>query len=414
MRFLLTLFILILVSVCHLRAGDSIPEKSKEKEYSFILQDTPSALFSMRQSNEDFLSLYRLGVNEINKALSLKASLLVQTLVQTVFFMPLTHEEGHRSILTQEGIGSISRPYFNNNLAAYVTGVTDQTLIDLRRNNLPAAVRVYTGGLESDYSLLLRENSLLIFEKESFRVLWIEYFVRKFSLVSYHASGLFKYDVQLDEEKNELDRDIAGMDIYGAVRALYNPTTEFKRYVSYTDLQPDEKQFVKRVGWRSFINLIDPSLFFHKGFSVKDKFLINFGLGYSMAPFGDFIDEHFWVRAKSLKTHFYFRQFQNKDTWFPALGVDFQDIVFTKNLQATISLHGWSQPADLFFDQKESRAGGAIDLLFKYRFPVRNLGSCSGISIDLGVLGKTQGFLPEEVEMDKKLGFRLGTSLWLK
>jgi hypothetical protein len=408
------LFVLLLISTHFLKAEDSIPKKSIEKEYSFILQDAPSALFTMRQSNEDFLSLYRLGVKEIDKAFSPKVSSVTQILLQALFFMPLTHEEGHRSILTNAGIGSISKPYFNKDLAAYVTGVTNQTLIDLRANNLPAFTRMYIGGVESDYALLLRESSLMNFGGESPRILWTEYALRKTSLISYYAMGLFKYEIGIKEEKNELDRDIAGMDVYGAIRALHNPTMEFKRYVNYADLQPDERKFVKRVGWRSLINLIDPTLFFYNGFNIKDKLQINFSLGYSMAPFGDFIDEHFWMKTKSLKTHFYFRQYQNKDTWFPAFGVDFQDMKFIKNLYTTASFHAWSQPKDLLFYQKESKMGGAIDILFKYRFPVHKIASWSGVSINVGVIAKTQGFLLEEVEMDKKVGLRLGTSIWFR
>jgi hypothetical protein len=368
----------------------------------------------MRQSNEDFLSLYRLGVNELNRAFSPKISLLSQVFIQSIFFMPLTHEEGHRSILTNEGIGAISKPYINKNMAAYVTGVSDKTLVDLRNNNLPVAVRTYTGGLESDYMLLLRENSLLNFEQESMRVLWMEYLIRKFSMVSYYAMGLFNYNLDIKQESNELNRDIAGMDVYGAIRALHNPDMEFKRYVDFRDLQPDEKQFLKRVGWRSFINLIDPTLFLKTAFTIRNKYLVNFNLGYSMSPFGDFIDEHFWVKTNYLKTHFYFRQYENKDNLFPAFGIDVNDIHPFKNAYATIAFHGWQQPENLSFTQTKGKSGGAIDLLFKYRFNVRTESQFSGISLNVGVIAKTQGFLPEEVEMDKHLGFRLGTSVWLK
>ena len=238
--------------------------------------------------------------------------MIAQLLLQSLFFMPLTHEEGHRSILTNEEIGAISRPYFNRNLAAYVTGVTDQTLIDLRNNNLPVAVRTYTGGLESDYNMLLRENSLLNFEQESMKVLWIEYFIRKFSMVSYYSIGLLKYNINLEQESNELKRDIAGMDVYGAIRALHNPTMNFTRYVDYDDLLASERQFVKRVGWRSMINLIDPTLFMKKSIKINSTTSLNFNLGYSMSPFGDFIDEHFWIKTNKLKMHLYLRQFQNR------------------------------------------------------------------------------------------------------
>ncbi|GHT40364.1 hypothetical protein AGMMS49965_08520 [Bacteroidia bacterium] len=410
----LTLF--FLVSVSEIFAQDSIPfqEPVVEKEYPFIIQDSPAALFTMRQSNEDFLSLYRLGMNEVNKAFSSKVSYITQALFQMIFFQPLTHEEGHRSILTDAGIGSISRPFFNEYGAAYVTGVSDQMLKHLRQTNLPIFTRMYIGGVESDYTFQLREASLLNFGDESFQVLWMEYLLRKIGVVGYYTMGLLKSDAVVEEEPNELDRDIAGMDIYGAVRALHNPTMEFKRYVNYADLQPEEIEFVKRVGWRSLLNLVDPTLFFHKGFNIKDKFHANFSLGYSMAPFGDFIDEHFWLRTRSLKTHFYFRQYENKDTWFPAFGVDFSDIPIANRWSSTVALHGWSQPEDLSFTQTKGKLGGGIDLLFKYRFPIRSKGNCTGISINVGIIAKTQGFLPEELAMESHSGIRLGTSFWFK
>jgi hypothetical protein len=405
---------LILVPL-HAQAVDTIPSKTAEKEYSLIIQDTPSALFTMRQSNESFLSIYRLGVNEINRHFPRKTAFAVQAVLSSIFFLPLTHEEGHRSILTNEGIGSISKPYFNIHGAAYVAGVSDATLIALRNNNLPVYTRIYTAGLESDYALLLREKSLLSWKEDSYDVLWVEYFMRKISLVSYYAMGLFHYNIGLQEENDELKRDIAGHDVYGAIRSLYHPTTmEFKRYVDYKDLLPDERRFVKRVGWRSFINLLDPSLLLRKDLKFKNRYFLNFGFGYSMAPFGDFIDEHFWLKTNDLKLHLYFRQYENQRHWFPAGGVDVAANPL-KNLYTTVALHGWLQPKDFSFTQPEGQFGGAVDILCKYRFPIHRKNSrLTGVSVNVSLIAKTQGFLPEEVVMNRHWGLRLGTSIWVR
>ena len=185
--------------------------------------------------------------------------------------MPLTHEEGHRSILTHQDIGAISKPFFNKQGAAYVSGVTDQTLIALRENNLPVFTRMYTAGLESDYMLLLREKSLLSWKEEDYDVLWFEYFARKMNLIGYYTMGLFRYNIGIVEEENELKRDIVGHDVYGAIRSLHNPGMAYQRYVDYRDLLPEERRFANRVGLRSFINLIDPALFF-KEFQLRDNF----------------------------------------------------------------------------------------------------------------------------------------------
>ena len=392
---------------------NSVPVR--EREYPIIIQDSPSALFTMRQSNESFLSLYRISIRQIDKLESPYIGPLSQILLSSIFFMPLTHEEGHRSILTAEGIGSISKPYFNKNLAAYVVGVHDEMLINLRNTNLPVATRMYTAGLESDYALLLRESSMLNWNEESYNILWMEYFYRKLSLVSYYATGLFNMNVKLKEENNELDRDIAGHDVYGAARALHNPMMDFKRYVDYDDLLPNERRFVKRVGWRSLLNLVDLTLFGHNGFGINDdKYRLNFSLGYAMSPFGDFIDEHIWLYSNSLKAHLYFRQFQNQSNWYPAAGIDFKDIKIVENLSSSIGVHGWSQPKELQFVQDKGDMGGAIDAVFKYRFLPKTEGSFSGISLNLGFILKSKGFLPEEVIMDNHFGLRFGISIWLK
>ena len=413
MKYLLT-FCLFLFVFIQMKAEDTIPKERTGKEYSFVIQDTPSALFTMRQSNENFLSIYRMGVEEINRSLPRNTGFCLQVVLDVLFFIPLTHEEGHRSILTNEEIGSVSKPYFNKHGTAYVTGVTNEALMALRDNNLPVFTRMYTAGLESDYALLLREKSLLSWKNESYDVLWVEYFMRKINLVYYYTTGLYNYNAGLKEEKNELQRDIAGHDVYGAIRSLHNPAMEFKRYVDYEDLLPEEQKFVKRVGWRSLINLLDPSLL-QKDWFIKDKYFINFGLGYSMSPFGDFIDEHFWLKADALKMHFYLRQYQNKNNWFPSLGIDFADISLFKNFYSCMALHTWSQPKDFSFTQSEGQLGGAIDVLCKYRLPMkRKTNRLTGISIDIGFIAKTQGFLPEEVAMNKHFGLRIGTSIWLK
>jgi hypothetical protein len=366
----------------------------------------------MRQFNENYLSAYRLAVNELNNMASPKASLMIQT-AASLFLLPLTHEEGHRSILTGEKIGSISNPYWNKKLAAYVTGVTDAQLIALRDAQLPSYIRLHTAGLESDYIILLRESSLLNWGEETIEVLGVEYLIRKLSYIGYYATGLFKYNVNIKEETNELNRDIIGHDVYGAIRHLHRPDMEFYRYTDYNDLTVEEKQFVKRVGWRSLLNFADPVLFGKTGFTVRNKYHINFGIGYGMTTFGDYIDEHFWVRTASMKTHFYFRQFQNKNTWFPAFGIDFSNISIGNSFHTSIALHGWQQPQNLSFTQSKGEFGGCIEIMGKYIFPVKIGNNYRGISLNLGLTAKTKGVMLEEVNMDKHIGFRLGTSIWL-
>jgi hypothetical protein len=380
------------------------------REYSFLIVDSPARLSTMRQASENYLSAYRLAVRGLNSVASPKASDMIQLGVSGLLLVPFSHEEGHRSVLTYNDIGSVSRPYLNQYGAAYVQGVTDRTLIELRDNHLPQFLRMHTAGLESDYATLLRENSLMTWDKESKNVLWIDYFLRKMSLISYYASGLFKMDYDVAEETDELKRDIVGHDIYGVVRHIHQPGAEYKRYVRYADLTSTEQKFVRRVGWRSLLNLLDPLLFGKTGFTLKNGNRINLMTGYAMVPFGDFIEQNVWYRTRTLYAHAYLRMYENKSTWFPALGVGLSDLFLTDRLRSDVVLHGWQQPESLRFDESSGKTGGAIDLMCKYRFYAPR-GKKMAVSVNLGVVAKTEGFLLEEMAMDDHVGVRFGSSI---
>lgn len=386
-------------------------QTQSEREYPFILADSPARLSTMRQADEDMLSLYRIAARGVDSALPLRWSLLVQAGVSGFVLVPFSHEEGHRSILTFNDIGSISRPYFNKYGAAYVQGVEDRTLTGLRDNDLPQFLRMHTAGLESDYATLVRENSLMTFGKESLDLLWVDYFMRKFSLTAYYAMGLFKEDFDLKEETDERKRDIVGHDVYGAIRHMHRPAADYKRYVTYAELTSDERRFVRRVGWLSLLNLADPTLFAKTGFRLKNGDRVNFALGYSMAPFGDFVDQHFWWATRTFDAHFYVREYGNRARWFPALGAEFSDIRLGRRFIVSAAVHGWRQPEGLSFNATKGRTGAAIDVMCKFRLNKPGRGG-AGISADLGVVAKTEGFLLEYMSMDKHIGMRFGTSLW--
>ncbi len=379
------------------------------KEYAFIMADSPGRLSSMRQSDQNYLSIYRMSARLLNDIVGLKTSALVQAIAGIITY-PITHEEGHRAILTHEGVGSTSQPFFDLRGVAYVNGVTDQALINLRDAKLPVFIRLHTAGVESDYALAVRENSLMSWGMESLDVLWIEYFFRKTMTVSYYASGLLKSDAGIKEESDELKRDIVGHDIYGAIRHLHRPGMEYYRYTDYGDLTSEERRFANRVGWRSLLNLIDPMLLHKAGFTLGNGNRVNFMAGYGMAPFGDYIDEHFWFASKKIHMHAYLRQYENRSTWFPAMGADFANIRLAGNLYADLALHGWMQPEKLDFRTSSAAAGGAVDVSCKYRF-MSGRRKGAGISVNAGIVAKTSGFLQEEAALDEHVGFNIGASL---
>ncbi len=381
------------------------------KDYRFIIMDSPANLFTMRQFDINYLSAYRLIFRGMNNAVkNEKIVEVVQAAAQLFFFIPLTHEEGHRSILTANNIGSISQPYFNSKGAAYVKGVTDRELRHLRDNDLPTYIRLHTAGIESDYMLTKHAEMIGCFGLDDFKIYRWEYWVRKFAIVQYYFTGVFGYDIDIKEESNELERDIVGYDTYGAVRHLFRPAMEFYRYTRYDELTTEEKRFIKRTGWCSLLNLANPLIVGKENFTIGKNTRLNFGLGYTMAPFGDFIDENMWIKYRAFNIAAYTRQFHNRSKWFYGGGVSLYDYRPIDRLSIDVSAHIWQQPEELDFNTSESFIGGAIEFDIGFFLLDRNKTPLRGFSLDLGFIYKTKGFLPEEVRMNDHLGFRIGAT----
>jgi hypothetical protein len=386
-----------------------------EKTYPFIIGDSPEHPLTMRQVDQDYLSGYRLFADLTNKNLKPAYSYLIQGLSCLFLLKTMTHEEGHRSILRGENIGSETRPFFFEERAGYVDGVTDQTLKHLRDAKFPTFIRLHTAGFESDYMLATREETLLSFEDESYRNLVVEYLFRKAALITYFTEGIFDRDTDGPEETDELKRDIVGNDLYGAIRHLYRPTMEFRRYTQFSDLTDEEHRYLKRIQWRTFLNLANANLIGKRNFRISDNLKGNIGLGHCMGPFGDFIDEKIWLTYREkLRVNAYVRQFENRNHWFLGAGAGINEYPLARRLTVSATAHYWKQPLGLSFNSGTGKLGGALDVSGSYKFLIRQKSYLKYMSVDIGMISKTAGFLPEEISMDKHVGVRFGLSFGLR
>jgi hypothetical protein len=382
--------------------------------YPLIIEDAPARLFTMRQFDESYLSTFRLYSKMLNTGFSPTVNLIVKTASFFFAFGPLTHEEGHRSILIEKNIGSISQPFFLSRRGGYIDGVTDSTLKDLRDKDFPDYMRLYGAGLESDYMLTHREEALFAFEDETYKNLAIEYILRKFSIMQYYLMGVIKYNIDGAEESNELKRDIVGNDVYGQIRHMHRPTMPFYRYTRYSDLAPQEVRYLKKMELRSLFNLVNLNIVGIPNFNVSDNLKANIGMGHIMCPFGDFIDENLWLKyMDKLKVEAYIREFQNNSRWFLGGGLGIKDYPVTRKFMTSINVHLWNQPANLNFNENASQFGGAVEIIGRYFFLTNQKTKLKALSADLGLIWKTNGYLPEEIVLRRHFGFRFGTSFAL-
>jgi hypothetical protein len=66
----------------------------------------------------------------------------------------------------------------------------------------------------------------------------------------------------------------------------------------------------------------------------------------------------------------------------------------------------------LAFAENSGKLGTAIDLTGKYRV-YSGIKGVKGLSLNLGMTAKTEGFLLEEMNLKRYIGFRIGASIWL-
>ena len=402
-------------------------EGAKSKAYEYRIFDGTQDSFTMRQMDLAYLSTARLinrGVEGIfgdKKFLKIKISDWIDY-TWPFFVYAVTHEEGHRSILTAQGIGSISQPFFNYHMTAYVKGVSDKTLINFRKSNKPAFIRMYTAGIESDYMMAKREEMYAAFEFDTVSIVYPGYLSAGIIYDAAEKSGgIYKWVTDLMnvvEEPDEYARDICGFDTFGAVRALFNEDYTFKRYVQFSDFSREEKDFlVKRVSYRSFLNYLSLFLFTKPNINIQGKFAISGSMGYALAPFGDFIDENIYFKWRNtgwgdLNFYFYARQAENYNTWYPAFGVGIIELSPLKWLSISTEGHIWWQPEDMKFYTSNSFFGGAFELTAKifiinsnYPFFVKKAG------LTTSLLVKSKGFMPEIEQLNESIRFSIGLEI---
>jgi hypothetical protein len=408
----LTVLLLAIASAVSLAAQDTPGTQASERSYPFILRDSPARLFTMRQVDVNSLSGFRLFSDLLNRDLSPALSYVIQGAFGFLFFKTMTHEEAHRSILVGEDIGAVSHPFPFSERSGYVDGVTDATLQNLRDTKFPTFIRLHTAGFESDYMLATREETLMSLGDESYRNLVVEYLLRKVAIVRYFTEGIFKHDTDGPEEADELRRDVVGNDLYSVIRHLFRPTMAYTRYTRYADLTGQELHYLHRVERRTFLNLANANIIGVSNVRLSDDLRGNIGLGHCMGPFGDFIDEKLWLAYKEkVKVNAYLREFENLDRWFIGAGIGINDYPVAQRLDVSAMVHYWNQPLGLSFTEQRGKSGGAVDVTGRYKLLLRHHSRLQYLSLDLGMIYKTVGFLPEEIELGKYLGIRFGLSL---
>ncbi len=393
---------------------------AQTKFYNFNLYEGKDYSFTMNQSNDLMLNGIRLVGNTVYQSdLTQKQKrIYANSLALFTGFIgqALTHEEGHRSILSELGIGSISKPFIDENLVAKVTGVTDAALINLRNTDLPNYIRLHTAGLESDYAYLKKSDAFFNYNEEKYNILYMDYISRQLGTINYYLTNLYMHkQTSLTIRENgvaEENRDVVGHDLFGMVRHLHRPSMTFYRYTEWLDLTAEEQSYAKRMGFMSLLNLLNPNIFRLGNFNLSKSIKGNFSVNYSLSPFGDFTEQNAFLTINNkYKINPYFRQYFNKNYTFLAGGINLHNYVFKEDkMILNTSLDFWQQPKNLDFNTKNSQFGMGIKSELGMRLSSWDANSKSTY-FNFGFSYKTNGFIPEAPSLKEDFRIHLGVIL---
>lgn len=390
---------------------------AQQKFYEFPIVDG-SKIPSMRQSNDLVQNGNRLVASFIVKdKKSNKYFYFSSLVVSGLLLQPITHEEGHRSVLTGLNIGAISQPIFDKNMTAKVVGVADATLKNLRDTDLPNYIRLHTAGLESDYAYLNSLNAKLSFEEEEYKYVKGDLYARNVGVAGYYLSSFMNRKFSLDEYKTpELERDIVGNDIWGMIRHLHRPATDFHRYTTWDELTPEEKKYANKTALMSFINFVNPNLFKMRNFTLKNGNKIGFDLGYSLAPFGDYIAQnvYYMIPDKGIKLNPYLIEYFNKNNFFWGGGIKLYNYQLNDKVLINSSLDIWNQPENLDFNTSKGKFGIGGELNGAYKIVTYQKERENSFYLNLGFAMKTDGFVPETPSLKNDFRINFGFIYSLK
>lgn len=353
-----------------------------------------------------------------------------------------THEEWHRAVLSHRGIDSrngIYHPSAWSNGLISVDRVADEDLARLKAEHPADTVRLMMAGLEAQDMLARRigDHAFLYGDRGVWRgPLYFSETMMFPALQLNFLNALYYYGtctgpgsdrVTDAENRNTLtvpSRDFTGLDCTAFVYDLHRPDEPYEdrgahpygggvdRYRSWEDLDGRERSFLRRQLAFHFVDLLDPHLFAIDGFRLagrrgrySDRWVAR--AGHSLTPFGYSLDAEVGLRRRRFTGLFTLRNGINAQSWFPTATARVLDVGLRRvPLAFDFDVDAWLQPDRLRYDERRARPGGRLAATVRWR-------AVPAASLDLTLDGKTAGYVPGNVYLERNLSLRLGATVRL-
>jgi hypothetical protein len=392
-------------------------------ELPYNMTDGGFAFPSMRQSlaiSSDFYQGVHHLIGDENPPFLRKLGIILFDSATLTF--PLSnawmHEEWHRAVMGRHGIKSFNDTYnfpVGRGVIS-VSHVSDQDLINLKRDYPADQVRLESAGIESQYEQnLYLEKRRFYFDTKSWdRAVLFYNHLNNIAYLSTCASG--ESNTSTDQFNNEEGsdvpkRDFTGLDCDGWVYDLFRPDEPYaargvhpsgvgiNRYRKLSDLSEEEKQFLQLQVSLSYLNFVDPFVFgFDEFTSGENKW--NVTLRHHITSFGYSIEGNFFLKSNGRNYFLTVHNFVNAARYFPGLTLELERWQLAESkVKITPRLSVWLQPENQRVKSTVSVPGLLASLQAAYPVSER-------FEITLGLEGKTEGWVAGSPYLERNV------SLW--
>lgn len=382
--------------------------------YDFIVADQPNQFLTIRQNIANTQSGYRLFSKKSRTDFSSLTNFIVQTTSLLLVIIPFEQANSYRAVLTFNKIGSTYHPFSLISIPEpSITGLTDKQLAMLKEENTNQFTRLYSVGIESNYLWLNKMEQNIFFGNEDLQNVKYDYIIRKILSYSYHLPSLLPgLSSSITNNGAELDQRITNINIYSYARSIFNDTSAFKRNVEYADLSDNEKNYLRRVAFLSFLNLVSNFTVGVESISLSPSTKMAFSLSQLLSPLGEVYCQDFWFKnGRGLKSRVTFRQIINNEKIFPGAFFGLYDMKLRNTLRFDLSANIWTQPEHLSFKDKKDSFGGSTEVALHYLIKPRKTSNIKLVAFDFSALYKSRGFVPSILDLREQLIISAGFSL---
>jgi hypothetical protein len=346
------------------------------------------------------------------------------------------HEEWHRAVLTKEGVSSYNGVYHWDigAEAIAVDHVEDAELAEMKADHPADFIRLMSAGLESETESvrLMRRNNFFLGRRSEYDLL--SWWNTNLNGAAYlYICSVKEFDETLKEanfeEEKMSERDFTGLDFRAWVHDLRRPEEPYAqgprgrihptgsgvdRYLLYSDLTPDERNYLRLQAGLSLLNLVSPQSIgrdWLPGVNPWDGggFLWNFGLSHHLTPFGFDVGGDFLVRRGKWSWVVSMQGLINGEMALPAMAGElfrYPVPVGRSDIYLTCGASAWLQPENQLHYTSSVAPGGAV--LLGLAVPLQY-----SLELFAEADAKTEGWMPGNVYLDAAVQGRAGLQLKL-